>query len=71
VPPFNEDWEADPAPLAVAELRRLIADPGSSQPPPSSLTSTTAPNIRLRGGRHDKHQHGTPGLRSGGGQVPA
>jgi chromate reductase, NAD(P)H dehydrogenase (quinone) len=25
VPPFNEDWEADPAPLAVAELRRLIA----------------------------------------------
>lgn len=24
VPPFNEDWEADPAPLAVAELRRLI-----------------------------------------------
>jgi len=25
VPPFNEDWEADPAPLAVAELRQLIA----------------------------------------------
>jgi chromate reductase len=25
VPPFNEDWEGDPAPLAVAELRRLIA----------------------------------------------
>jgi len=25
VPPFNEDWEADPAPLAVAQLRRLIA----------------------------------------------
>lgn len=25
VPPFNEDWEADPAPLAVADLRRLIA----------------------------------------------
>jgi chromate reductase, NAD(P)H dehydrogenase (quinone) len=25
VPPFNEDWEADPAPLAVAELRRLLA----------------------------------------------
>jgi len=23
--PFNEDWEADPAPLAVAQLRRLIA----------------------------------------------
>jgi len=26
VPPFNEDWEADPAPLAVARLRALIAD---------------------------------------------
>jgi chromate reductase len=26
VPPFNEDWEADPAPLAVAELRQVIAD---------------------------------------------
>ena len=26
VPPFNEDWEAEPAPLAVAELRRLIAE---------------------------------------------
>lgn len=25
VPPFNEDWEADPAPLAVARLRDLIA----------------------------------------------
>ena len=25
VPPFNEDWEADPAPLAVAGLRELIA----------------------------------------------
>jgi len=25
VPAFSEDWEADPAPLAVAELRRLIA----------------------------------------------
>ncbi len=25
VPPFNQDWEGDPAPLAVAELRRLIA----------------------------------------------
>jgi chromate reductase, NAD(P)H dehydrogenase (quinone) len=25
VPPFNEDWEADPAPLSVAELRQLIA----------------------------------------------
>jgi chromate reductase, NAD(P)H dehydrogenase (quinone) len=25
VPPFNEDWEADPAPLAVARLRELIA----------------------------------------------
>lgn len=24
--PFNEDWEADPAPLAVAQLRELIAD---------------------------------------------
>lgn len=27
-PPFNQDWEADPAPLAVAELRRLIAAAG-------------------------------------------
>ena len=26
VPPFNEDWEADPAPLAVVQLRQLIAD---------------------------------------------
>lgn len=26
VPPFNEDWEADPAPLPVAQLRQLIAD---------------------------------------------
>jgi chromate reductase, NAD(P)H dehydrogenase (quinone) len=26
VPPFNEDWEADPAPLAVAQLRQLITD---------------------------------------------
>ncbi len=26
VPPFNEYWEADPAPLAVAQLRQLIAD---------------------------------------------
>jgi NAD(P)H-dependent FMN reductase len=26
VPPFNEDWEADPAPVAVAELRHEIAD---------------------------------------------
>lgn len=26
VPPFNEDWEADPAPFAVAVLRGLIAD---------------------------------------------
>jgi polyisoprenoid-binding protein YceI len=43
VPPFTEDWEADPAPLAVAELRRLIADPGSSQPPPSSLTAPPHP----------------------------
>ncbi len=25
VPPFNEDWEADPAPLVVAQLRQLIA----------------------------------------------
>jgi chromate reductase, NAD(P)H dehydrogenase (quinone) len=25
VPPFSEDWEADPAPLAVAQLRQLIA----------------------------------------------
>jgi chromate reductase len=25
VPPFNEDWEADPAPPAVAGLRELIA----------------------------------------------
>lgn len=25
VPPFSEDWEGDPAPLAVAELRRFIA----------------------------------------------
>ena len=25
VPPFNEDWEADPAPLTVAQLRHLIA----------------------------------------------
>jgi chromate reductase, NAD(P)H dehydrogenase (quinone) len=25
VPPFNEDWEATPAPLAVAELRNLIS----------------------------------------------
>jgi chromate reductase, NAD(P)H dehydrogenase (quinone) len=25
VPPFNEDWEADPAPLAVTGLRELIA----------------------------------------------
>jgi chromate reductase, NAD(P)H dehydrogenase (quinone) len=25
VPPFNEDWEADPAPPAVARLRDLIA----------------------------------------------
>jgi chromate reductase len=25
VPPYNQDWEGDPAPLAVAELRRLIA----------------------------------------------
>lgn len=28
VPPFNEDWEADPAPLAVAGLRELIATAG-------------------------------------------
>jgi chromate reductase, NAD(P)H dehydrogenase (quinone) len=28
VPPFNEDWEADPAPFAVAALRELIADAG-------------------------------------------
>ena len=28
VPPFNEDWEADPAPLAVARLRDLIAGAG-------------------------------------------
>ena len=28
VPPCNEDWEADPAPLAVARLRELIADAG-------------------------------------------
>jgi NAD(P)H-dependent FMN reductase len=35
VPPFNEDWEATPAPLAVAELRNLIspADGGSPTPP--------------------------------------
>lgn len=26
VPPFNEDWEADPAPVAVAQLRQAIAD---------------------------------------------
>jgi chromate reductase, NAD(P)H dehydrogenase (quinone) len=26
VPPFNEDWEAETAPLAVARLRGLIAD---------------------------------------------
>jgi chromate reductase, NAD(P)H dehydrogenase (quinone) len=26
VPPFNEDWEGDPAPLAVERLRQLIAD---------------------------------------------
>ncbi len=26
VPPFNEDWETDPAPLAVARLRQAIAD---------------------------------------------
>jgi chromate reductase, NAD(P)H dehydrogenase (quinone) len=25
IPPFNEDWEADPAPVAVAELRQVIA----------------------------------------------
>jgi chromate reductase len=25
VPPFNEDWEADPPPLPVAQLRQLIA----------------------------------------------
>lgn len=28
VPPFNEDWEADPAPLAVAGLRELLAAAG-------------------------------------------
>jgi NAD(P)H-dependent FMN reductase len=35
VPPFNEDWEADPAPVAAAQLPQLIdglilgrADPG-------------------------------------------
>jgi chromate reductase, NAD(P)H dehydrogenase (quinone) len=26
VPPFNEDWEADPAPVAVAEMRHEITD---------------------------------------------
>jgi chromate reductase, NAD(P)H dehydrogenase (quinone) len=26
IPPFNEDWEAGPAPVAVAQLRQLIAD---------------------------------------------
>ena len=26
VPPFNEDWEADPAPLTIATLRQAIAD---------------------------------------------
>lgn len=26
IPPFNEDWESGPAPLAVAQLRQLIAD---------------------------------------------
>lgn len=26
VPPFNEDWEADPAPVAVDEMRQVIAD---------------------------------------------
>jgi chromate reductase, NAD(P)H dehydrogenase (quinone) len=26
VPPFNEDWETDPAPLAVARLRQAIAE---------------------------------------------
>jgi chromate reductase, NAD(P)H dehydrogenase (quinone) len=25
IPPFNEDWEAEPAPVAVAQLRRLIS----------------------------------------------
>ncbi len=26
VPPFNEDWEADPVPLTIATLRQAIAD---------------------------------------------
>jgi chromate reductase, NAD(P)H dehydrogenase (quinone) len=26
VPPFNEDWETDPAPLAVARMRQAIAE---------------------------------------------
>jgi chromate reductase len=26
IPPFNEDWEDEPAPVAVAQLRRLIAE---------------------------------------------